>query len=284
MIHLCVVITCAHGGHINVCAADERPVSAAVKRISCKQDPKCIHESQCGCIPKDCTCGNEACIFAGELDGGVDDHDGDQREIEDHDEHHHDHTHAEGEKHSHAGGNSPHHHASDGSIIPDETTRPAAAAGTSAGTPSQSGSGASKHHLVDDDSEGPAHTHKDGTTHGHPGGDMAHHHDASGGIVFDLPKKPAKLVMNKGKLLMSPQTTQNNDDTVDADTVHEQPAALAPTHKLTAKDEKAKAAAGPPAGDSAPAAVATVESRSSKANTNGTGTPESPASNQIRQV
>jgi hypothetical protein len=29
---------------------------------------------------------------------------------------------------------------------------------------------------------------------------MPHHHDGSGGIVFDVPKKPAKLVMNKGKL------------------------------------------------------------------------------------
>ena len=274
LLHLSVVLCDAHGSHINICAADERPVSAAAKRISCKQDPKCIHETQCGCIPKHCTCGNEACIFAGEdKDHAHADADADADAA-------HVHT-DDGKRHSHAGGDSPHHHVADGSIIPDETTRATAAAGTlsaatgtlATGILAKAESGASKHHLVEeDDSEGPAHTHADGTMHGHPGGDLPHHHDDSegpahthadgkmhghpggdlphyhdstGGLVFDLPKQAAKLVMNKGRPLLKPppQTIPN-----------------------------------------ASAVVATVGESSSKTNSNSTGTSESPESTQIHQV
>jgi len=214
----------------------------------------------------------------------------------------------DGKRHSHAGGDSPHHHVADGSIIPDETTRATAAAGTlsaatgtlATGILAKAESGASKHHLVEeddsegpahthadgtmhghpggdlphhhDDSEGPAHTHADGTMHGHPGGDLPHHHDDSegpahthadgkmhghpggdlphyhdstGGLVFDLPKQAAKLVMNKGRPLLKPppQTIPN-----------------------------------------ASAVVATVGESSSKTNSNSTGTSESPESTQIHQV
>jgi len=290
VLHLSVVLMCdAHGSHTNICAADERPVSAAAKRISCKQDPKCIHETQCGCIPKHCTCGNEACIFAGEdKDHAHADADADADAA---------HAHTDGEEHLHAGGDGPHHHAADGSIIPDETTRAAAAAGTlaaatgtlAAGILAKAESGAGKHHLVEDDSEGPAHTHADGTMHGHPGGDLPHHHDSTGGLVFDLPKQPAKLVMNKGRPLLKPppQTIPNDgDDAVDADAEHEQPTVMTTAATPAEKGGSARAiAAAPTSGDSpAPAVVATVGESSSKTNSNSTGTSESSASTQIHQV
>jgi hypothetical protein len=195
---------------INICAADERPMSASAKRLSCKQDPLCIHETQCGCIPKVCTCGDDACIFSGEQAGE-----------------NHQHSHADGARnatHTHVGGEAPHHHHADGSIILDADAS-AGAESFLAGESADSQSGASKHHLVDDDSKGPKHTHADGTTHGHPGGDLPHHHDKDGGIVFDVAKKatikqPAKFVMNKGKLLSSAAGTIKDDEAVDADAVH----------------------------------------------------------------
>ena len=195
-----------HGVHaVNVCAADERPVSAAAKRMSCKQDLKCKHETQCGCIPKECTCGNEACIFAGTsvgsgVGGGVDD------------------------------ASTEHEHGADGQIISDEGahsagSRAASEPGEDAETP-----GASKHDLVDDDSEGPQHSHRDGTLHGHPGGDLPHHHDASGGLVFDAPPKPskqaAKFIMHKELLPPGMHASakagvvgSDNGDAVDTDAV-----------------------------------------------------------------
>jgi len=136
--------------------------------------------------------------------------------------------HDDGEEHTHEGGDSPHDHGPDQSMIPVADADDGAA-GSLAGAPVGSSTGASKHDLVDDDGDGPAHTHADGTTHGHPGGDMPHHHDGSGGIVFDVPKKPAKLVMNKGKLLLKPSEEEGlpaenkgDDDAVDADQVHDE--------------------------------------------------------------
>ena len=74
LLHLSVIPVCdTHGSHVNVCLADERPVSAAAKRIRCKQDPRCIHETQCGCMPRDCTVvGNVACKSCGQTDGDED--------------------------------------------------------------------------------------------------------------------------------------------------------------------------------------------------------------------
>jgi len=254
----------AHRGlGVNICARDERPVSAASKRLSCKQDPLCVHETQCGCIPKDCTCGDEHCIFAGPVSGG----DADAGKGE-----------GEGERHSHAAGDS------------DDAAAQAVGLGATG-----SGHGASKHHLVDDDSDGPSHTHADGTAHGHPGGDMPHHHDKDGAIVFDLPKKPAKLVMNKGKLLLKPAAVaskvqaavaaEDGGDAVDADAVHDRPArapatgGAAQSGTADAKPESASAAA---AGTSA--ATGARADEGSAPPVNGTGTQDSLPTREIHQV
>lgn len=33
------------------------------QRLSCKAKPSCRYDTQCGCIPKDCVCGNNDCVF-----------------------------------------------------------------------------------------------------------------------------------------------------------------------------------------------------------------------------
>lgn len=221
----------------NICASDERPMSASAKRLSCKEDAQCKHETQCGCIPKWCTCGDEPCwarsgddadpapsssttsttttTSSSSSSSSSSLHESEKK-----------HMHDDGEEHSHEGGDSPHDHGPDQSMIPVADADDGAA-GSLAGAPVGATTSASKHDLVDDDGDGPAHTHADGTTHGHPGGEMPHHHDGSGGIVFDVPKKPAKLVMNKGKLLLKPSeeglpAEDKGDDAVDADQVHDE--------------------------------------------------------------
>lgn len=212
LLHACITPTCSHEG-VNICAHDERPMTATARRLSCKQDDMCIHETQCGCIPKGCTCGDSHCIYAGEKHVGHGDED----------KHEHD-----GEMHAHAGGDRPHHHAADGSIVYEEDSSALSSPIGKPATPGEQAAG--KHDLVDDDGDGPMHTHHDGTEHGHPGGDMPHHHDEDGGLVFDmpkaLPKRKAKFVMNKGPLLnpqkyRSEPTGHADSDAVDADALHD---------------------------------------------------------------
>jgi hypothetical protein len=273
----------AHGGlGVNICARDERPMSAASKRLSCKQDPQCIHETQCGCIPKDCTCGNERCIFAGSGSEG-DAHDAHDAPVNDaHEAHdtHGDgelHSHADGTGHGHPGGDLPHHHGKDGTMIPEEGTDDDGAA---------SEDGASKHHLADDDSNGPTHTHANGTAHGHPGGDLPHHHDKDGAIVFDLPKKPAKLVMNKGKLLLKPATVaakvqaaaNDDDDAVDADAMREEPA------QSPADGKAARPGTVDVKSDSSARSSAAPAKRTGNAPVNGSATQDSLPTREPRQA
>lgn len=278
-----VPICGAHGGiGVNICARDERPMSAASKRLSCKQDPKCVHETQCGCIPKDCTCGNERCIFAGPGSEG-DAHDAHDAPMNDAHEAHdaqgdgelHSHADGTGHGHGHPGGDLPHLHGKDGMILPEGGTDDDGAA---------SEDGASKHHLVDDDSDGPTHTHANGTAHGHPGGDLPHHHDKDGAIVFDLPKKPAKLVMNKGKLLLKPAkvaTTvqaeaQDDDDAVDVDAMLQQPA-RSPADGKAARPSSADVKSDLSARSSA-------AKRADKAQVNGSATQDSLPTREPRQA
>jgi hypothetical protein len=265
----------AHGGlGVNICARDERPMSASSKRLSCKQDPQCIHETQCGCIPKDCTCGNERCIFAGPGNEG-DAHDAHDAPMNDAHEAHDGelHSHADGTGHGHPGGDLPHHHGKDGAIILEGGTDDDGAA---------SEDGASKHHLVDDDSDGPTHTHANGTAHGHPGGDLPHHHDKDGAIVFDLPKKPAKLVMNKGKLLLKPATVQaeakDDDDAVDADSMREEPA------QSPADGKAARPGTTDVKSDSSAWSSAAPAERADKAPVNGSATQDSLPTREPRQA
>ena len=211
VLHACMLPTCSHQG-VNICAHDERPMTATAKRLSCKQDVMCIHETQCGCIPKGCTCGDSHCIYAAE--NHEDDSVG----------HTHNHN---GEKHTHDGGDRPHHHSADGSIMYDTDSSALVAGAGDAAKPGDEG--ARKHHLVDDDSDGPMHTHPDGTEHGHPGGSMPHHHAKDGGLVFDMPKavptsNKARFVMNRGPLVnkhRSELPAHAESDAVDADAVHD---------------------------------------------------------------
>jgi len=302
VLHLCVAPGCSHEG-VNICAHDERPMTATAKRLSCKQDAKCVHETQCGCIPQGCTCGDAPCIYAGHGQG-------DDGDVEPADSHAHD-----GKRHTHTGGDRPHHHADDGSIVYDgnnaaepEVAKEAAPhhhaddgsvvydgnkaaepeVAKEAGEPAEDG--ARKHELVDDDGEGPTHTHADGTQHGHPGGDMPHHHDKDGSIVFDVPNKgppkKAKFVMNKGPLLPPHQhkAKDADGDAIDADAIHDaqpSPAAAGSGKKGVTGDASS---VSPPAthGDDGAASSASGD-RLGMPSVNSTGTRGGQATSEIRQ-
>uniref|UniRef100_A0A7S4KAH9 Uncharacterized protein n=1 Tax=Guillardia theta TaxID=55529 RepID=A0A7S4KAH9_GUITH len=106
-----------HEKGVNVCSPDEdRPT----KRSACTQDSSCKHETQCGCIPKGCNCGDFHCILnlhphshgdgqhaeisSSKLQGGSN------------------HIHKDGTTHSHSGGSKPHHHMSDGTVVYEPDT------------------------------------------------------------------------------------------------------------------------------------------------------------------
>uniref|UniRef100_A0A7S0VRF8 Uncharacterized protein n=1 Tax=Hemiselmis tepida TaxID=464990 RepID=A0A7S0VRF8_9CRYP len=119
------------GRGVNMCSKNEdRPRI----RNDCKSDPACVHESQCGCIPKGCTCGDEKCIYTHEegknYDSDAVDLDGGSSKTKSKRAHTHiigdkqafkiKHTHRGGKVHEHEGGGRKHHHTDDGEVVYDD--------------------------------------------------------------------------------------------------------------------------------------------------------------------
>jgi len=139
---LCIMFECSSGGlpyrrllhegrGVNMCSKnEERPRM----RNDCRSDPACVHESQCGCIPKGCTCGDEKCIYTHEegkhYDSEAVDLDGGGSKSKPKTAHTHvigdkqafkfKHSHHGGKAHEHEGGDRKHHHTDDGEVVYDD--------------------------------------------------------------------------------------------------------------------------------------------------------------------